>query len=69
MTCLEHDSWSRKEPRPSGDALSRARFWQWIKPYEVSFWEVVDTLLAHYPACRFKRDEQITLGDFAGGVA
>lgn len=70
MTHIERDSWSRDERRRIDEALSRARFWQSVEPHTFSFWEVVDdTLLAHYPECRFKRDEQVTLGDFVGGVA
>jgi len=67
MSHIERNSWSQTEAQRIGDALARARFWQSIEPHKCAFWSVVDeTLLAHYPDCRFKRDEQVTLDDFAG---
>ena len=66
MAMIEREQWRREERQRVGAALARARFWQSVAPHKISFWEAVDeTLLAHYPDCRYKR--RTTLDDFRGG--
>jgi len=63
MAMIERDSWHREERHRVPAGLARARFWQSVAPHKVGFWEAVDeTLLAHYPHCRYKR--KTTLDDF-----
>lgn len=74
MTILvERDDWTREERWRVREALARARKWQRIEPHKCDFWPVVDeTLLAHYPECRFdERNGQLELGDFGsnGGAS
>ncbi len=68
---VERDDWDQEESRRVQEALARARMWQQIEPHKCDFWTAVDeTLLAHYPECRFdERDEQLELRDFAEGSA
>lgn len=72
MVLIERDGWPVIERQRVDDALQRASWWQSIEPHKCEFWAVFDrTLLANYPECRFKRDEQVTLGDFGdnGGAS
>ena len=66
---VERDDWSLEERRRVEEALARARMWQQIEPHKCDFWETVDeTLLAHYPDCRFdEHDGQLEVGDFSSG--
>jgi len=65
MAMIERNSWHREERHRVPAALARARFWQSVAPHKVRFWEAVDeTLLAHYPDCRYKH--KTTLDDFRG---
>jgi hypothetical protein len=65
MVLIERNDWPATERRRVDEALRRAHWWQSIEPHKCAFWPVFDgTLLAHYPECRFKRDEQVSLADF-----
>ena len=66
MVLIERNDWPAVEHQRVNEALRRARWWQAIEPHKCRFWCVFDdTLLAHYPECRFKRDEQVSLSDFS----
>ncbi|SEO47301.1 hypothetical protein SAMN05216388_101311 [Halorientalis persicus] len=72
MVLIERDEWPIIERQRVDDALRRARWWQTVEPHKCAFWSVFDsTLLAHYPECRFKQGQQVTLGDFGenGGAS
>ena len=67
MALIERECWPRVEARRVEAGLWHARFWQRAEPHKLDFWEVFDgTVLAHYPECRFKIDDQLTLGEFSG---
>ncbi len=67
MALIERDQWSQIEGRRVAEGLQRARFWQRVEPHKLGFLDVFDgTVLAHYPECRFKLDDQLTLGAFSG---
>ena len=67
MALIEHESWPEVEARRIDEGLREARFWQQVEPHTLAFWDVFDrTVLAHYPECRFKLDDQLTLGEFSG---
>ena len=67
MALIERDTWPQVEARRVAEGLQRARFWQRVEPHKHGFWDVFDeTVLAHYPECRFKIDDQLTLGEFFG---
>ncbi|NLV15571.1 hypothetical protein [Haloarcula argentinensis] len=66
MAMIEREQWRREERHRVAAALARARFWQSVAPHKISFWDAVDeTLLAHYPDCRYRR--RTTLDDFREG--
>jgi hypothetical protein len=67
MALIERDQWSQVEARRIDGGLREARFWMQLEPHKHGFWDVFDgTVLAHYPECRFKLDDQLTLGEFSG---
>lgn len=67
MALIERDTWPQVEARRVAEGLQRARFWQRVEPNKMAFWDVFDgTVLVHYPECRFKLDDQLTLGKFSG---
>jgi hypothetical protein len=66
MALIEREQWSQVEARRVAEGLHRARFWQRVEPDKHGFWDVFDgTVLAHYPECRFKLDDQLTLDEFS----
>lgn len=66
MALIERECWPGVEARRIEEGLRHARFWQRAEPHKHGFWEVFDgTVLAHYPECRFKIDEQLTIGEFS----
>lgn len=67
MALIERECWPQIETRRVEEGLRQARFWQQVEPHKMTFWAVFDgTVLAHYPVCRFKLDEQLTIGAFSG---
>jgi hypothetical protein len=67
VALIERDHWPQVEAWRVEEGLRRARFWQRVEPHKLGFWDVFDgTILAHYPECRFKLDDQLTLGEFSG---
>ena len=66
MALIERECWPDVEARRVKEGLRHARFWMQLEPHKLGFWEVFDgTVLAHYPECRFKMDDQLTLGEFS----
>ena len=66
MALIEREGWPQVETRRVEEGLSHARFWMQIEPHKHGFWEGFDgTVLAHYPECRYKLDDQLTLGEFS----
>lgn len=66
MALIERECWPQIEARRVKEGLGNARFWQRVDPHKMEFWEVFDeTILAQYPECRFKIDDQLTLGEFS----
>ncbi|MBX0288674.1 hypothetical protein EGH22_20295 [Halomicroarcula sp. F28] len=69
MALIERECWPHVEARRVEEGLRHARFWQRVEPHKHGFWEVFDgTVLAHYPECRFKMDDQLTLGEFSAAA-
>ncbi|MBX0288578.1 hypothetical protein [Haloarcula salinisoli] len=69
MALIERECWPHVEARRVEDGLRHARFWQHVEPHKLSFWAVFDgTVLAHYPECRFKMDDQLTLSEFSAAA-
>jgi hypothetical protein len=67
MAVIERECWPQIETRRVEEGLRQARFWQQVEPHKLGFLNVFDgTVLAHYPECRFKLDDQLTLGEFSG---
>ena len=66
MALIERECGPHVEARRIDEGLRHARFWMQLEPHKLGFWEVFDgTVLAHYPECRFKRDDQLTLEEFS----
>ncbi|WP_262174646.1 hypothetical protein [Haloarcula laminariae] len=69
MALIERECWPQVEARRVEEGLHHARFWQRTAPHKMVFWEVFDeTILAQYPECRFKVDDQLTLGKFSAAA-
>jgi len=69
MALIEREYWPQVEARRVEEGLRHARFWQQVEPHKLCFWEVFDeTVLSHYPECRFKLDDQLTLGEFSAAA-
>jgi len=63
---IERECWPDVEARRVKEGLRHARFWMQLEPHKLGFWEVFDgTVLAHYPECRYKVDDQLTLEEFS----
>jgi len=66
VALIERECWSRVEARRIDEGLREARFWQQVEPHKLGFWDVFETtVLAHYPDCRFKLNDQLTLSEFS----
>ena len=66
MALIERGGWPHVEARRVEEGLRHARFRRRVEPHKHGFWEVFDgTVLAHYPECRYKLGDQLTLEEFS----